>query len=131
MVACEVVILILCKGIRLILRSEIFNIKKSFHLVLGVGFLLEIVCVFVVGVYFVACTLCVICLLYKGRSGADQCDQDTRPTSRVGKNKGKTRTQIVKSVKIRSYALKTSPIASTKPPESSPTSATTESNYHQ
>ena len=30
LVACEVVILILCKGLRLILRSEIFNIKKSF-----------------------------------------------------------------------------------------------------
>ena len=43
LVDCEVVILILCKGLRLILRSEIFNIKKSFHLVLGVGFLLSIV----------------------------------------------------------------------------------------
>ena len=43
LVDCEVVISTLCKGLRLILRSEIFNIKKSFHLVLGVGFLLEIV----------------------------------------------------------------------------------------
>ena len=43
LVACEVVISILCKGLRLIVRSEIFNIKKSFHLVLGVGLLLAIV----------------------------------------------------------------------------------------
>ena len=56
------------------------------------------------GVYFIVCTLCVICLLHEGRSGADQCDQDTRPTSIVGKNKEKIRTQIVKSVRIRSYA---------------------------
>ena len=45
------------------------------------------------GVYFVVCTHCVICLLHEGRSGADQCDQDTRPTSIVGKNKEKIWTQ--------------------------------------
>ena len=43
LVGCKVVILILCKGLRLILRSEIFNIRKSFHLVLGAGLLLSIV----------------------------------------------------------------------------------------
>ena len=43
LVACKVVISILCKGLRLIVRSEIFNIKKSFHLVLRAGFLLSIV----------------------------------------------------------------------------------------
>ena len=41
------------------------------------------------GVYFVACTLWVICLLHEGRSRADQCDQDTRLASIVGKNKEK------------------------------------------
>ena len=43
LVPCEVVISILCKGLKLIVRSEIFNIKKSFHLVLGAGLLLAIV----------------------------------------------------------------------------------------
>ena len=71
-----------------------------------------------------------ICLLHEGRSGADQCDQDTRPTSIVGKNKEKIRKRIVESVRIRSYALKTSLIASTKPPESLPASTTIEINYH-
>ena len=46
-----------------------------------------------------------IFLLHKGRSGADQCDQDTRPTSIVCKNKEKIRTQIVESIRIRSYML--------------------------
>ena len=82
------------------------------------------------GVYFVVCTYCVICLLHKGRSRADQCDQDTRPTSIVGKNKEKIWTQIVESVRIGNYPLKTSPIASTKPPELLPASTTMEINYH-
>ena len=83
------------------------------------------------GVYFVACTLCVICLVAQRSLRADQCDQDTRPTSIVGKNKKKIWTQIVESMGIRSYALKTSPIASTKPPESLPASMTMEINYCQ
>ena len=41
------------------------------------------------GVYFVACMLCMICLLHEGRLGAGQCGQDIRPTSIVDKNKGK------------------------------------------
>ena len=77
------------------------------------------------GVYFVACTLCVICPLHEGRSEADQCDQDTRPTSIVGKNKGKIWKKTVESVRIRSYAFNISLIASTKPPESSLASTTT------
>ena len=83
------------------------------------------------GVYFVVCTHCVICLLHKGRSGADQCDQDIRLASIVDKNKEKIWTRIVKSARIRSYALKTSPIAFTKPLESLPASTTIEINYHQ
>ena len=83
------------------------------------------------GVYFVICTHYVLCLLHEGRSRADQCDQDTRLTSIVGKNKENIRTQIVKSMKVRSNALKTSPIASTKPLELSPASITTEINYGQ
>ena len=73
-----------------------------------------------------------ICLLHEGRSGADQCDQTSviRPTSIVGKNKEKIGTRIVESVRIRSYALKTLPIASTKPQESSPASTSMETNYH-
>ena len=43
LVDCGVVISIPCKGLRLILRSEIFNIKKSFYLISRVGLLLEIV----------------------------------------------------------------------------------------
>ena len=72
-----------------------------------------------------------ICLLHEGRSGADQCGQDTRPTSIVGKKKEKIRIQIVKSVGIRSYALKTLPIVSTKPPESLLASTIMEVNYCQ
>ena len=61
------------------------------------------------GVYFVACTLCVICLLHKGRSGADQCDQDTRLTSIVGKNKEKIRNK--NSRKREDKKLRTEDIA--------------------
>ena len=43
LIDCGIVILILCKRLKIILRSEIFNIKKSFHLVSGVGLLLAIV----------------------------------------------------------------------------------------
>ena len=50
------------------------------------------------GVYFAVCTCCVICLLHEGRSGADQCDQGTRPTSIVGKNKEKIRTRMVEII---------------------------------
>ena len=82
------------------------------------------------GVYFVICTHYVLCLLYEGRSRADQCDQDTRLTSIVGKNKENIRTQIVKSMGIRSCVLKKSPIASTKPPELLPVSIKMEVNYH-
>ena len=35
LVVCEVIILILCKGLRLILRSEIFNIRSPFRVPLG------------------------------------------------------------------------------------------------
>ena len=61
------------------------------------------------GVYFVVCTHCVICLLHEARSGADQCDRDTRTTSIVGKNKEKILdTNSIKHVRIRSYLLNTS-----------------------
>ena len=115
--------------IKVSLKKRNISLKKSFYLVLGAGLLLEIVRIFVVGVYFAACTLCVICLLHKGRSRADQCDQDTRLTSIVGKNKQKIWTQIVKSVGVRCYALNTLPIAFTKPPESLPASITIEISY--
>ena len=88
-VACEVVISILCKGLRLILKSEIFNIRSPFiwfwelicclqlyEYLLGVSILL-----------FVICTHCVVSLLHEGRTGGGQCDQDTKTTSIVGKNK--------------------------------------------
>ena len=83
------------------------------------------------GVYFVACPLCVICLLHKGRSGAGQCDQDTRLTSKVGNNKEKIRTQIVESVGIRSYILNTFSITSTMPTEASLASMAKKSRYHR
>ena len=81
------------------------------------------------GVYFVACTLCMICLLHKGRSGADQCDQDTRPASIVKKDLEKIRIQIVESMKIRSYIMKTLPIASKKSPKSLLASTTMKIDY--
>ena len=76
------------------------------------------------GVHFVACTFCVICPLHESCSRADQCEQDKRPTYVVGKNGEKIWTQIVESMRIRIYTLKTSQIVSTKPPESSLASMT-------
>ena len=82
-------------------------------------------------IYFIICTHCVIFLLHEGRLGADQYDQNMGPTSIVGKNKEKIWTQIVESMRIRSYALKILPIASIKPPESLLASMTMEINYHR
>ena len=84
-----------------------------------------------VGVYFVVCTHCVICLLHEGRLGADQCDQDTRLASLVGKSKEKIQIRIVESMMIRSYALNILLIVSTKPPESSPASTTMQINHRR
>ena len=86
-------------------------------------------CTFVVGVYFIIFTHCVIFLLHEGRSAADQCDQDIRPTSIVGKSREIVWTQRLDGVGIGNYALKTSPIAYIKPPELLPASMMMEVKY--
>ena len=65
-----------------------YLIKKSFYLVWGAGLLLTIVCIFVVGISFIACMLCVIWPLHVGRLGADQWEHDIRPTT-IREKKGK------------------------------------------
>ena len=110
-----------------------YLIKKSFHLVLGVG--LQLVnCVYLLWVsvlLFVICICCVICLLHKGRSRAGQCDQNIRLTVIVGSNKVKMEKKAIKSMRIVNYTLETSLIASLTPSEAEPASTTMEFSYHQ
>ena len=65
-------------------------------------------------------------MLHKGRSGADQCTQNTILTAIVRKHKKKLRRLIVKGVKIVNYDLNTIPTALSMPLEAAPASTRTD-----
>ena len=75
--------------------------------------------------FFVKCSLC-DCMLHEGRSGADQCTQDTSLTAIVRKHKKNLQKLIVTGVRIVNCGLEISPTALLMPPEAAPATTRTD-----